>query len=59
VRTLPQNLLDATRAFEASVVLRAMLGEEFITAYARHKHAEWRGFNQHLTEWECRTTLDC
>jgi glutamine synthetase type III len=59
VRTLPQNLLDATRAFEASGVLRSMLGEEFITAYARHKHAEWRGFNQHLTEWECRTTLDC
>jgi glutamate---methylamine ligase len=59
VRTLPQNLLDATRAFEASGVLRSMLGEEFITAYARHKHAEWRAFNQHLTEWECRTTLDC
>jgi glutamate---methylamine ligase len=59
IRTLPQNLLDATRAFEASDVLKTMLGEEFITAYARHKHAEWRGFNQHLTEWECRTTLDC
>jgi glutamate---methylamine ligase len=59
IRTLPQNLLDATRAFEASGVLKTMLGEEFITAYARHKHAEWRGFNQHLTEWECRTTLDC
>jgi glutamate---methylamine ligase len=59
VRTLPQNLLDATRAFEASGVLRSMLGEEFITAYARHKYAEWRAFNQHLTEWECRTTLDC
>jgi glutamine synthetase type III len=59
IRTLPQNLLDATRAFEASTALKTMLGEEFITAYARHKHAEWRGFNQHLTEWECRTTLDC
>ncbi len=59
VRTLPQNLLDATRAFETSGVLRSMLGDEFITAYARHKHAEWRGFHQHLTEWECRTTLDC
>jgi glutamine synthetase len=59
IRTLPQNLLDATRAFEASDVLKTMLGEEFITAYARQKHVEWRGFNQHLTEWECRTTLDC
>jgi glutamate---methylamine ligase len=40
-------------------VLKSMLGDEFVMAYARHKYAEWRGFSQHLTEWERRTTLDC
>jgi glutamine synthetase len=59
VRGLPLNLLDATRAFEASAVLEEMLGCEFVTAYSRQKHAEWRAFNRHLTEWERRTTLDC
>jgi glutamate---methylamine ligase len=58
-RSLPHNLLDATRVFEASPVLKSMLGDEFVMAYARHKYAEWRGFSQHLTEWERRTTLDC
>jgi glutamine synthetase len=59
VRGLPLNLLDATRAFEASAVLEEMLGCEFVTAYSRQKQAEWRAFNRHLTEWERRTTLDC
>jgi glutamate---methylamine ligase len=59
VHTLPHNLLDATRAFEASPVLKSMLGDEFVSAYARHKYAEWHSFSRQLTEWERRTTLDC
>jgi glutamine synthetase len=58
-RALPLNLLDATRAFEASSVFKSLLGAEFVTAYARHKYADWHGYSQHLTEWERRTTLDC
>ena len=58
-KRLPLNLLDALRAFEASKVLRAALGDGFTTSYAKLKHAEWNGYARHLTEWERQTTLDC
>jgi glutamine synthetase len=58
-RRLPLNLLDALRAFEASSVLRAGLGEGFASAYAKLKHDEWNSYARHLTEWERQATLDC
>jgi glutamine synthetase len=58
-RRLPLNLLDALRAFEASSVLRAGLGEGFTGAYAKLKHDEWNSYARHLTDWERQTTLDC
>jgi glutamine synthetase len=58
-RSLPLNLLDATRAFEKSSVLGSALGSDFTTSYAKFKHAEWQHFSGHLTEWERRNTLDC
>ncbi len=58
-QALPLNLLDATRNFEKSSVFAASFGSEFMTAYSRHKHAEWQSFGRHLTEWERQTTLDC
>jgi glutamate---methylamine ligase len=58
-KRLPLNLLDALRAFEASSVLKAGLGEPFVSAYTKLKTADWNEFTGHLTEWERSRTLDC
>jgi len=58
-KRLPLNLLDALRAFEASEVLSATLGESFVKSYAKLKHAEWQEYAAHLSQWERQATLDC
>jgi glutamine synthetase len=58
-KRLPLNLLDALRAFEASPVLRASLGESFVSAYAKLKHTEWNEYAAQLSDWERQATLDC
>jgi glutamine synthetase type III len=58
-KRLPLNLLDALRALDTSNILRAGLGEPFVNAYLKLKHADWNEYAGHLTEWERRTTLDC
>jgi glutamine synthetase len=58
-KRLPLNLLDALRAFENSATLKAALGESFVAAYAKLKHAEWNEYAGHLTQWERQATLDC
>ncbi len=58
-KRLPLNLLDALRAFENSSTLKMALGESFISAYAKLKHAEWDDYASHLTQWERQATLDC
>ena len=58
-KRLPLNLLDALRALESDDVLRKGLGEPFVSAYLKLKHADWNEFGRHLTEWERQTTLDC
>ena len=47
------------RALEASSVLRKGLGEPFISAYLKLRHADWNEYAGQLTEWERRTKLDC
>lgn len=59
VRSLPLNLLDATRSLERSPVFAETLGAEFVTAYTRFKYDEWNSFGRHLSEWERQHTLDC
>ena len=59
VRQLPDNLLDALRAFESSEVLRSGLGGEFATAYSKLKRAQWRDYTSHVSAWELTNTLDC
>ena len=59
VRKLPLNLLDSLRVFERSRILRDSLGDAFVDAYAKLKHAEWNDFAGHLTQWERAHTLDC
>jgi glutamine synthetase type III len=58
-KRLPLNLLDALRALDTSSILRAGLGEPFVNAYLKLKHADWNEYAGQLTEWERRTTLDC
>jgi glutamine synthetase len=58
-KKLPLNLLDALRALEQSNVLRSGLGEPFVSAYLKLKHADWNEYASHLTDWERKTTLDC
>ena len=59
LRQLPLYLLDALRAFERSDVLRAALGDEFVTSYVKLKLAEWQEYSSQLTMWERERTLDC
>jgi glutamine synthetase len=59
VKQLPLNLLDALRALEQSTMLKSALGEAFISAYLKLKHADWNDYARYLTEWERKTTLDC
>ena len=58
-RQLPLNLLDALRAFDASVLLRLALGEDFARAYVKLKTQAWHDYGRHITQWERETTLDC
>lgn len=58
-KRLPLNLLDALRAFEGSDILKAGLGEPFVSAYTKLRTADWNDFTGHLTEWERSMTLDC
>ena len=55
---LPLNLLDALRTFDADTTLKALLGQEFSTAYLALKHKEWDSYTAHFTRWETETTLD-
>jgi glutamate---methylamine ligase len=52
-RKLPQNLLDALRAFETSPLL-----PELKPAYPKLKRAEWDAYMRHLSPWERDNTLD-
>lgn len=56
--TLPDNLYEAMKAFEASPELRERLGEPFSLAYLKLKRAEWRHYNNHVSAWEVEHTLD-
>ena len=58
-KRLPLNLLDALRNLEKSTALKNGLGEAFMGAYLKLRHADWNDYARHLTEWERRTTLDC
>jgi glutamine synthetase type III len=55
---LPLNMLDALREYDKDKTLKAMMGEEFSTAYLKLKHQEWNSFVSHFSRWEHETTLD-
>jgi len=58
-KRLPLNLLDALRALEGSSILKAGLGADAVSSYAKLRHAEWNDYARHLTDWERQSTLDC
>lgn len=58
-KKLPLNLLDALRALSQSQTLERGLGRDALGAYLKLKHADWKAYCGHLTEWERQTTLDC
>jgi len=55
---LPLNLLDALRAYDKDKELKALMGEEFSTAFLKLKHQEWNSFVSHFSRWEKEHTLD-
>ena len=55
---LPLNLLDALREYDKDKTLKAMMGEEFSTAYLKLKHKEWDSYASHFSRWETENTLD-
>jgi glutamate---methylamine ligase len=59
LRKLPDNLLDALRAFEQSRVLGDGLGVAFTQSFLKLKRAEWREYARHVSPWELEHTLDC
>ena len=59
LRILPDNLLDSLRALQTDRVLRAGLGDEFVSAYLKLKNAEWRDYSASVSKWETEHTLDC
>jgi len=58
-KKLPENLLDALRAFRRDKTLTGALGDEFTGAFLKLKTDEWKSYARHLTEWERDRTLDC
>jgi glutamine synthetase len=56
VETLPENLLDATRALEEDEVLRKALGrardEDYVDYFIRCKRREWQQAHEQITKWE-------
>ena len=55
---LPLNLLDALREYDRDKTLKAMMGEEFSSAFIKLKTQEWNGYCSHFSNWETETTLD-
>ena len=55
---LPLNLLDALREFDKDKTLKAMLGDEFSSAYIKLKGREWDSYASHFSRWEHENTLD-
>jgi len=61
IKTLPANLLDATRAAEKDKVLRdwlgAMDGRPYLDYFAEVKKAEWQEYHTQVADWELKRYL--
>ncbi len=52
VEPLPDNLLEAIKAFDGDPLAKDLLGPTMHSMYSRYKHDEWDRFHEHITEWE-------
>jgi len=52
IGTLPANLGEAIELFEASEVMKEILGEHIHEFYAENKKAEWAEYIQYVSAWE-------
>jgi glutamine synthetase len=61
-QALPANLTDAVKAFQASEVMRKLLGERFVDCYAATRNAEVAAFAawwaSTITDWELSRYLE-
>lgn len=66
IRTLPANLLDATRNLAADPVLRSALGrvplddggdEDYVDYFVRVKQREWYEYHSQVADWEIQRYL--
>ena len=51
---LPANLLDATRAFEASDAAVELFGQAFVEHFAASRKWEVREYERHLNDWQLK-----
>jgi glutamine synthetase len=50
----PRSLLEATRAFQQSAIVRDWLGTEFVDHFAATREWEWRQWQDAVTDWELK-----
>lgn len=55
---LPTTVEESLAALEADEKIVALLGEEFVTAYAAMRRHELRRFADHVTDWELEEYLE-
>jgi len=57
VKTLPENLHDATLLAEKSKLLKKTLGEHVFSKLIENKRGEWNKFKAQVTQWELEQYL--
>ena len=57
VKTLPENLHDATLLAEKSKLLKKTLGEHVFSKLIENKRGEWNRFKAQVTQWELEQYL--
>jgi len=56
-RLLPRNLGEATDAFEADPLAKAVFGETMHASWVEFKRAEWTEYCKHVSDWEVQRYL--
>ena len=58
IKPLPASLDEAIRVMEASELVAETLGEHVFEYFLRSKWNEWHSYQEQITPWELRNTLD-
>jgi glutamine synthetase len=57
IKTLPGTLGEAIDKFEASALMKEVLGDHIHSFYVENKRAEWDEYRLQVSEWEIRKYL--